>query len=103
MKHFVLTAALLCAAFTPAAFAQSQNQTFQGIQGEVQPNDEPLLRDVTGLRFQLGRADPPESSVITESGAGRSDFYRSTIHSGRRAKRSGATGLTIFDRLFDVD
>lgn len=104
MKHTALAAALVVVAFSPVALAQSQTQPFQGIQGEVaKPSDSPLLTDVTGLRFQLGRADPRESSIITETSPGRSDFYRSTIHNGRRSKQHGATGLTIFDQLFNID
>ncbi|MEO1492715.1 MAG: hypothetical protein AAFV19_11235 [Pseudomonadota bacterium] len=99
--------ALVAAMGTSMAQAQSE-QTFQGIEGEVTaptavPTTDPLISDQQALSFEIGRADPTEQSIITESSAARGDFFRSTIHSGRRAGSSGATGLTIFDRLLDLD
>lgn len=91
-----------------SAQAQSQEQPFQGIEGEVAApaatsDTDPLISDAQSLSFEIGRADPTEQSIITENNSARGDFFRSTIHSGRRAGASGNTGLTIFDRLFDLD
>ncbi len=97
-------ATLALIATVATANAQTQ-QPFQGIEGEVKPPapsaSSPFRDDAAGFTFDIGRASPTESSLITERAAPRGDFYRSTILSGRRAGASGTTGLTIFDKLFD--
>jgi hypothetical protein len=101
-------ATLAVIASVGAAHAQSQQpaEPFEGIEGEVQPATGatvPLLQDTTGYSFDIGRSSPTEQSIITENRAARGDFFRSTIHSGRRAGATSGTGLTIFDRLFDLE
>lgn len=97
-----IAAIIATAALTGAA--QAQSTSFQGIQGELPAGATAPESFPEVPRFQI---DPNRNRELEKATgvipATSQTFYRSSILSGRRARRTQGTGLTVFNKIFGLD
>ncbi|MFK7943178.1 MAG: hypothetical protein AB8B85_09730 [Paracoccaceae bacterium] len=104
MKTLIM---VLVAGALTTTMAQAQSDEFQGIAGELPsvgaPDQEAGSR-TTGFSFRIDRGRNRELEKATGViPASQSQFYRPSILTGQRSRRTDGTGITIFNKLLDID
>lgn len=103
--RITIAAILLTTAGLGTASAQSTG--FQGIAGELPKITTDQVEPgptADGLSFRIDRGRNRELEKATGViPATQSQFYRPSILTGQRSRRTRGTGLTIFDKILDLD
>ncbi len=98
------TIAVIIATATLAGAAHAQSTSFQGIKGELQTGAAPPASFSEGPSFQI---DPKRNRELEKTTgvipANSRTFYRPSILSGQRSRKTQGTGLTLFDKIFGID
>ncbi|MEM1300661.1 MAG: hypothetical protein AAGH68_15415 [Pseudomonadota bacterium] len=98
--------AVLLVGATATGAAHAQSQPFQGIAGELPKvtTEEDAGTRSSGLAFEIDRGRNRELEKATGIvPVGQQQFYRPSILTGQRARRTSGTGIPIFDKLFTLD
>ena len=101
-----LMSAIILAAVAYGGVVHAQSNEFQGIEGEIPQGlaaESSAAVSVSGLSFQIDRNRNRELEKATGViPASQTQFYRPSILTAQRSRRTSGTGLTIFDKLFSL-